>query len=96
METNYILVKADFPGTEADQRELIYEELEKEQWSMAQDPGRGLGTVWYAATKTGLNETDFIQSVIRNFVACAQPYCHPRLILQFTANRPTFKSLLRF
>lgn len=96
MNTNYILVKADFPDTEADERELIYEGLEKEQWNMAQDPGRGMGTIWYAAAKKGLSESEFIQSAIRNFVACAQPYCNPRLRLELTATKPTFWSLLGF
>jgi len=96
MKTNYILVKADFPGTEAEQREIIYEELEKGRWNMAQDPGRGVGTIWYAAAKKGLSESEFIQSAIRNFVACAQPYCNPRLMLQLTPMKPTFRNLAGF
>ena len=93
---NYILVKADFPGTEADERLTIYEELEKEKWNMAQDPGRGLGTVWYAAATNGIAESEFIQSAIHHFVNCAQPYCSPRLALRITATKPTFQSLPGF
>jgi hypothetical protein len=91
----YIIVTADFPGTEPDQRAAIYEELEKEQWSMAQDPGAGMGTIWYAAAESDLPETEFIKTAIHHFATCAQPYCNPRLALQLTPAKPTFASLMR-
>jgi hypothetical protein len=92
---SYIIVTADFPGTDPDQRAAIYEELEKEQWSMAQDPGAGMGTIWYAAAESNLSETEFIKTAIHHFATCSQPYCNPRLTLQLTPAKPTFASLMQ-
>lgn len=87
----YVLVTADFPGINAGQKAEIYRGLKK-KWQRALEPVSGV-TVWVAPIKNTFSETDFIKTVINDFVACAPPYCNPRLALQLSTTKPAVSNL---
>ena len=89
----YVLVTADFPGVDARQKAEIYRGLRK-KWQQTREPASGV-TVWFAPFKNTFSKTDFIKNVINDFVACAPPYCNPRLALQLSTTKPAAVSNLR-
>jgi len=87
----YVLVTADFPGVNAGQKAEIYRGLGK-KWQQTREPISGV-IVWFAQFKNTFSDTDFIKAVINDFVACAPPYCNPRLALQLSTTKPAVSDL---
>lgn len=87
---SYVIVKANFPGTDAEQREHIYASLEKDNWKKVRD---GAEPLWYASGENNASESDLINKAIRDFVNCAKPYTNPNLELQWGPTLTTFQTM---
>ena len=92
--SSYVLVTADFPGVNSDQRKKIYECLDKEKWKKVTEPGRDIDTVWYASFAETVSEKDAIDLAISDFVSCCKPHCKPKLVVHWGPNKPTFHGLV--
>jgi hypothetical protein len=89
-----VIVKADFPGTTAEQREKIYEALERANWDKVHSAGNGKDPVWYASFPTTISETILIKTAINDFVTCSKPYCNPNIELQWGPSQTIFQGLV--
>ncbi len=86
---SYILVSADFPKITSEERQKIYQCLEKEKWRKITDPGRDISTVWEASFVDTASEDACIKTAVNDFTNCSKPYTTPKLVLQFGPSKPT-------
>lgn len=91
---SYVMVSADFPGVNGEQRKKIYECLKEKKWVKVTEPGRDIDTVWYAKFQDTLSEQDCIRITIKDFDDCSKPYCKPKLVIHWGPNKPTFYGLV--
>jgi hypothetical protein len=86
---SYVLVTVDFPGVTAQQRTKIYERLRNKDWTKITEPGRDIDTVWCARFADEVTEEAAIKVAIDEFVDCSEPYCDPKLVIQWGPSKPT-------
>lgn len=79
----YVMVTADFPRVNTEQRNKIYDCLKKEKWIKVTEPGRDIDTVWYASFQPDVSEKRAIQIGIDDFVTSSKLYSHPKLALHW-------------
>ena len=91
--SSYVLVTADFPGVNSEQRNKIYECLSTEKWKKINEFGRDISTVWYASFEDKATQEGAIETAIDDFDNCAKPYCKPKLVIHWGPNKPTFHGL---
>lgn len=91
---SYILVTADFPGIDTEQRNAIYECLEKKHWKKVKEYGRDISTVWHGTFAAGTTEAVAITTTKTDFDNCSKPYCKPKLVIHWGPNKPTFHNLI--
>lgn len=85
----YVMVSADFPDTDSEQRDKIYECLKKEKWKKITNVGRDISTVWYASFKDEVSYTDAIKISKDDFVNCSKKYTTPKLAIHAGPDKPT-------
>ncbi|MEI9911356.1 MAG: hypothetical protein WDO71_17860 [Bacteroidota bacterium] len=86
--SSYVMVTADFPGVNADNRAKIYECLKAEKWKKITEPGRDIDTVWYASFEADVKEEDAIKISINDFVKCSKTYCQVKLVIHWGPHKP--------
>jgi hypothetical protein len=90
----YILVTADFPQINGEQRKKIYECLNGKKWQKIHEPGRDIDTVWQASFEAGISEQRAIEITIEDFEDCSKPYCKPKLMIHWGPHAPTRHGLI--
>lgn len=91
---SYVLVTADFPGVNAEQREKVYRCLEQKMWHKVRELGRDISTVWWASFNKEVSEEDAVRITISDFESCAGPYCPPKLVVHWGISKPTLHGLV--
>jgi hypothetical protein len=84
----FIGVNAEFPRTERDQREEIYNRLKEKKWVRIKNVGRDSTTLWFARYKDDVNFDTALLAAEKEFKDCSQPYTVPRLVIHAGYNKP--------
>lgn len=84
----YAMVSADFPDVTAEQRKLIYECLEKKNWTKFKNVGRDISTCWFGFFKSEIDNVKIIEITEENFKSCSKPYCIPKLAIHIGVSKP--------
>ena len=85
----YVMVSADFPDVTSAQRDIIYDCLEKKNWTKFTNIGRDISTSWFGYFSSEVSEQSALEISKRNFVDCSKQYTTPKLALHFGNNKPT-------
>lgn len=84
----FIGVNAEFPRTERDQREEIFNRLREKKWVKIKNIGKDFTTLWFARYKDDVNFDTALLVAEKEFKECSQPFTVPRLVIHAGYNRP--------
>lgn len=82
-----VLVTADFPGVQTQEREDIYNRLAKMNWTKVTEFGRDISTVW-VGNRPGYSKEAAVNDSIKEFVQCSAGYTKPKLVLHWGPESP--------
>lgn len=85
----YVMVTADFPNVDSNERTKIYECLKNKQWIKISDVGRDISTVWYASYKDDVSYEKAISATKDEFVECSKLYTTPKLAIHAGPSKPS-------
>ena len=93
--TIYVMTSADFPNTDAAQRQKIHQCLENKLWHKVQNIGTDISSVWWAKFDNINDYEEAFQDTIKDFTNCSKPYSEPVLALQTGFAKPVFHNCLK-
>lgn len=88
---SWVMVTADFPNVSSDQRQRIYDCLERAKWKKVENIGRDISTVWYARFEENVSDEVAIQISDADFIGCSKPYTIPKLAIHVGSHKPTLR-----
>jgi hypothetical protein len=84
----YVMVSADFPGTDTQKRDNIYKCLRENDWIKVTQVGRDISTVWYAKFKDEVSNEEAIRVSKQEFINCSKSYTTPKLAIHAGPQKP--------
>lgn len=84
----YIGVNAEFPSTEREQREEIFNRLREKKWVKIKNIGRDFTSLWFARFKHEVNYDAALLMAEKEFKDCSKPYTTPKLVIHAGYNKP--------
>jgi len=80
---SFVLASADFSCCTREDRAVIYQRLENENWNKIYQDADDIHTVWLNALQAGANRNDAVEMTRAKFYSCCKTNCRPRVVFEW-------------